>query len=130
MTNIAKASPNDSITYGCAGGYTGGGSGVTVKRDGTITQWTSSLAAPNKKVLGHRDVDFANEVFDKIAASNFLATDYNQPGNMTCSLTMTDATSSHTVSWSGEQVEKIQLLVDFSTWFDAAAKQRMQTKQN
>ena len=125
MHNETKATTNDSVIYACAGGFTGGGNGVTVKKDGTIIQWTSNLNSQNKEVASQSDVTFTNKVFERIDDSHFMNINYNKPANMTCSLIINRSNYSHTVSWSGKPPEKIKLLVEFAHWLDAEVKQRM-----
>jgi hypothetical protein len=85
------------ITASCGGGFTGGGSGVTITAADHVVRWQQATAGAQRSEsdLGVRSA-FAADIRGQLDAIRFAEINYDQPGNMTCSLSAGD----HSVSWS------------------------------
>jgi hypothetical protein len=85
-----------TISAACGGGVAGGGSGVTLTPDHHLISWDkSSATSPRIEIDAGADDVFSTDVRRQLNAVGFAGIDFNQPGNMTCSLTVDD----HAVAW-------------------------------
>ena len=121
LFGTACKSETETITYGCSGGYTGGGSGVKVINDGRIFKWTSTLEKVSEEELKN-DIKLADEAFSRLKKLNITNINYNNPGNYTCTLTVQKNGTSHSVSWSNNTDKKIENLASFSNWLEEKIK--------
>lgn len=117
LFGTACKSQTNSITYGCAGGFTGGGSGVKIISDGRILKWTSTIDKISEQEL-RTDTDFTAEAFSRLEELNIMKVKYEQVGNFTCTLTLNKNDDSHSISWSNNQEKKIERFVHFSNWLE------------
>ena len=112
----APVEAGDSISYGCYGGFTGGGGGVTVSRDGTIVRWSKPTYRDPVERTQTQNREGAMRLFALLEELDFEGIDFNHPHyNKHCSLTLEASGSEHTVSWGhgGFPVPpKIQRIVD------------------
>jgi hypothetical protein len=95
------ASRSDTVSVGCSGGYTGGGSGNTLTRDGQLSAYQrkswrrdSITHAPLR-----RDAEAARTVFAALETIRFRALRFSEIGNMTCVLALHDSKGEHAVTW-------------------------------
>ena len=99
-TANAQSETPRSVSYGCSGGFTGGGGGVTVRSNGTILKWSRpSAGAPVEESVIRSDPAAAQRLFSKLHEMNFTNIDYKNFGNMTCHLTLREGSTTHVVSW-------------------------------
>ena len=86
-----------AIVTGCAGGVTGGGSGVKLYRDGRLVRWKRSgaLEAPIE-ILVRTDGGLAKRLFERLEEIGFASIEYDEPSNWTCFV----EANSHEVGWS------------------------------
>ena len=99
-TAIAQPETPRSVSYGCSGGFTGGGSGVTVRSNGTILKWSLPTAGGSiEESVIRSDPTAAQKLFKKLDEMNFTNIDYEKFGNMTCHLTLREGSTHHVVSW-------------------------------
>lgn len=90
----------ESLSYGCFGGFTGGGGGAVVQRDGGIHRWSlSTYRDPVEQSFIRLDHAAAQDVFAEVERINFTGIRYNEPSNMTCEVTHRQGASTHTVAW-------------------------------
>ena len=97
----AESRSADTVRVGCSGGYTGGGSGNTLTRDGQLGayqrktwQRDSTTHMPLR-----RDTAAATTVFAALEGARFRALRFNKVGNMTCVLALHDGDGEHSVTW-------------------------------
>ena len=104
------------IRSGCSGGFTGGGSGYEIHRDGSISSWRMDTwkSAPETTLI-RTDKSAADRLFTLFDQAGFARIEHNEPGNMTCFLTLESAGKSHTVSWSHKPPQQVQELSDAVT---------------
>jgi len=90
----------DYVSYGCQGGVTGGGGGIKVKRNGEIIRWVIDTVLWERKEasLVRNDIAVSTLLFARLEEINFTGIDYNEPGNMTCSVTLRQGSSEHSVT--------------------------------
>ena len=99
VANAQSETPR-SVSYGCSGGFTGGGDGVTVRSNGTILKWSLPTAGDSvEESVIRSDPTAAQELFRKLDEMNFTNIDYKKFGNMTCHLTLREGSTTHAVSW-------------------------------
>ena len=97
---FAESSGPDFVSAGCLGGFTGGGGGAIVKRDGAILRWSrATYRDAIKEEIVRFDLTEASTIFKQLEDTSFAEINYGKHGNMTCSLTLHRAASSNTVSW-------------------------------
>ncbi len=97
---FAESVGPESVSAGCLGGFTGGGSGGIVKRDGTILRWSKATYRDTiKEEIVRSDLAEASSIFNQLEGMGFAEVSYGRHGNMTCSLTFNQGALSHTVSW-------------------------------
>ena len=91
----------DTVRVGCSGGYTGGGSGNTLTRDGQLAAYQRKTW--RRDSVTHlplrRDSAAATTVFAALEDVRFRALRYSKVGNMTCVLTLHDRDGEHDVTW-------------------------------
>lgn len=89
-------SEEGEVTASCGGGVTGGGGGVTLRSDHHVVSWqkATASAARTETDLGADDAFFA-DIHRHLQAVAFANINYDQPADMTCSLTA----GGHAVSW-------------------------------
>lgn len=89
-------SEEGDVTASCGGGITGGGGGVTLRSDHHIISWQKATvsAARTETDLGADDTFFA-DIHRNLQTAGFANINYDQPADMTCSLTA----GGHSVSW-------------------------------
>ena len=99
-TANAQSETPRSVSYGCSGGFTGGGGGVTVRSNGTILTWSLPTAGGSvEESVIRSDPTAAQELFKELDEMNFTNIDYKNFGNMTCHLTLREGSTTHVVSW-------------------------------
>ena len=99
-TANAQSETPRSVSYGCSGGFTGGGGGVTVRSNGTILKWSLPAAGGSvEESVIRSDPTAAQELFKELDEMNFTNIDYKNFGNMTCHLTLREGSTTHVVSW-------------------------------
>ena len=99
LTASAEAN-EESLSYGCSGGFTGGGGGVVVQRDGEIHRWSPpTYRHPVEQAFIRFDRAAARDVFAEVERINFTSIRYSKPGNMTCHVTLRRGASTHAVAW-------------------------------
>jgi hypothetical protein len=92
--------PVAHVTAGCAGGISGGSFGVTMRRGGEIVRWhTSSRHEEPEEFSLRSNVELTEAVFGELDAIGFEQIDYQQTGDMTCSLSSGDSDATHRVTW-------------------------------
>jgi len=97
---LAESGTADSVSAGCSGGFTGGGSGAIIRRDGLILRWSRpTYRDAVEETILRSDPEEARSVFTQLDQMNFSSISYSKPGNMTCSVTFRQGPSSHAVSW-------------------------------
>ncbi len=90
----------ESLSYGCSGGFTGGGSGVVVQRDGEIHRWSRpTYGDPVEQSFIRIDRAAARDLFAWVVRINFASIRYSKPSNMTCHVTLRQGGSTHAVAW-------------------------------
>jgi hypothetical protein len=89
-------SEEGAVTASCGGGVTGGSSGVTLRSDHHVITWEKATANATRTEtdLGGDDTFFA-DIHQNLQTGGFANINYDQPADMTCSLTA----GGHTVSW-------------------------------
>lgn len=91
----------DTVRVGCSGGYTGGGSGNTLTRDGQLAAYQRKTW--RRDSVTHlplrRDPAAATTVFAALEDVRFRALRFDEPGNMTCVLALHDRDGEHAVTW-------------------------------
>jgi hypothetical protein len=100
-TALAQSDEPRSISYGCTGGFSGGGGGVTVRSDGTILRWSLKgyWASPEESFV-RTDPSAAKQLFARLDEMDFTSIDFKEVDNMTCYLTHRQGTTSHAVTWA------------------------------
>jgi hypothetical protein len=89
-----------SLSYGCSGGFTGSGNGVTVRSDGTVLRWTlASFHGPKEEAVIGSDPDAVREIFAQLKRMEFTSIDYNEPRNMSCHISLREGSTTHGVAW-------------------------------
>ncbi len=110
----SRAAASDTLIAGCSGGITGGGTGVAVTGGGDLLTWSRRGPAPltpDWRLVGH-DETVAQRLFSRLGTVKFDATDFNDPGNMTCFLAHRRADRSHEVAWPiGQRPARIIAIV-------------------
>jgi hypothetical protein len=101
LSAIASAEVNEeSLSWGCSGGFTGGGGGVVVHRDGAIHRWSRpTYRDPVEQSFVRSDPAAARGLFDELQRIHFTSIRYNKPSNMTCHITLRQGESTHAVAW-------------------------------
>lgn len=110
---VACQSQTDSITYGCAGGFTGGGSGVKVFSDGRMIKWTSSVDGLSEEELSV-NLDLTGDLFSRLEKLDVSSIKYQKFGNLTCTLIIQKEGISHSIAWSNSEDNEIEKIVNFS----------------
>lgn len=89
--------PPVEITASCGGGVTGGSEGITITPDDHVLSWEKATAGAQRTQddLGAGPA-FAADVRRQLDMIGFANIQYDETGNMTCSLIVGD----HRVSWS------------------------------
>ncbi len=96
----AAGDPVAFVTAGCAGGISGGSFGVTLQRGGEIVRWhTASRHEEPEEVPMRSNPELTDKLLGELDAIGFEKIDYQQMGDMTCSLSSGDGDTSHRVSW-------------------------------
>lgn len=116
----ACKSDTDFISYGCSGGFTGGGNGVKIVRDGNVYKWSSTPGKVVEKAL-RTDVKFTSEAFSRLDKLEISTLKYNEVGNFTCTLTTQQSGNSHVISWINNQDKSIKNIIEFSQWLEKKA---------
>ena len=99
-TALGQSEEPRSLSYGCSGGFTGGGSGVTVRSNGTILKWSLPSAGGSlEESVIRSDPTAAQRLFTQLDEMNFTNIDYKKFGNMTCYVTLREGSTTHEVSW-------------------------------
>ena len=99
-TANAQSETPRSVSYGCSGGFTGGGGGVTVRSNGTILKWSLPTAGGSvEESVIRSDPAAAQKLLRQLDEMNFTKIDYKKFGNMTCHLTFREGSTTHAVSW-------------------------------
>jgi hypothetical protein len=85
-----------AISASCGGGFTGGRTGVTITADDHVVRWTQATAGAQKAEtdLGPNPA-LAADIRGRLERVRFAEIQFNEVGNMTCSLSAGD----HSVSW-------------------------------
>lgn len=84
------------IEASCAGGFTGGGRGVTITDDHRVIAWRRASFRPPREETDHgANEALSREVRRELEAMDFASISYHQPGNMTCSL----SAGGNSVAW-------------------------------
>ncbi len=97
---LAQHDAERSISCGCSGGFTGGGSGVTVLWDGAILRWSRPTYRDSlEESLIRSDPRAARQFFAQLDEMNFTSIHYKKTGNMTCHLTLRQGSTTHAVAW-------------------------------
>ena len=98
---VALAEVNqESLSCGCSGGFTGGGSGVVVHRDGAIHRWSRpTYRDPVEQSFVRFDRAAARDLFAELERIDFTSIRYSKPSNMTCRVTLRQGESTHAVAW-------------------------------
>jgi hypothetical protein len=105
-----------SLSYGCSGGFTGGGSGVTVRSDGTVLRWSlPTFHGPMEETVIGSDPDAAREIFAQLNRMKFTSIDYNKPRNMTCHISLREGSTTHGVAWGDGDSSVPPLLVELAS---------------
>lgn len=93
----------EAVVAGCSGGVTGGGSGVTLTRAGTLYRWERPGATPaaQDSTLVRVDSALAAEVFRRLQAMRFTRIQYRDVGNMSCFVIARTDSVEHEVIWGG-----------------------------
>jgi hypothetical protein len=101
FSEVALADVNgESLSSGCSGGFTGGGGGVVVHRDGAIHRWSRpTYRDPVKQSFVRLDRAAAGELFAELERINFTSIRYKKPSNMTCEVTLRRGETTHAVAW-------------------------------
>lgn len=75
----------DKIESGCHGGFSGGGGGTSIHRDGKIYSWSLNNAsgARNETLLKESKADF-DLLMQQLDNIGFRNIDFDKPSNMTC----------------------------------------------
>ena len=90
----------ESLSWGCSGGFTGGGDGVVVHRDGEIHRWSRpTYRDPVEQSFVRSDGAATRDLFAELERISFTGIHYNKVGNMTCSVTLRRDGSTHIVAW-------------------------------
>ena len=91
----------DTVSVGCSGGYTGGGSGNTLTRDGQLSAYQRKTWRRDSTTHTplRRDTAGATTVFAALEGVRFRALRFNKVGNMTCVLALHDGDGKHSVTW-------------------------------
>jgi hypothetical protein len=90
----------ESLSYGCSGGFTGGGSGIVVYRDGEFQRWSKpTYRDPVEQSSVRSDRAAAGSLFAELERISFTSIRYHKVDNMTCSLTLRREGSTHAVAW-------------------------------
>jgi hypothetical protein len=91
----------DLLSCGCGGGFTGGGQGGVIHRDGRILRWTMAQAGAERVETSlPENPDAVAKLFELIEKLRFEEIVFDHPHfNMRCSLTLTKNGSDHSVSW-------------------------------
>jgi hypothetical protein len=96
----APTLPIREVSAGCAGGVTGGGTGVALLPDGALYRWEQQLAqSPERRTLVRTDTALAADVFHRLAAMRFTAIDHTDAGNVTCFVRARTDSGAHEVAW-------------------------------
>ena len=104
------------IRSGCSGGITGGGSGYEIRWEGSISSWRmDSFNTSPETTLIRSDKAAADRLFTLFDHAGFVRIEHNEPGNMTCFLTLESAGKSHTVCWSKKPPQPVRELYDAVT---------------
>jgi hypothetical protein len=98
---LAQSEEPRSISYGCTGGFSGGGGGVTVRSDGTILRWSLEgyWASPEESFV-RSDPAAAKQLFARVDAMDFTSIELKESDNLTCHMTQRHGASTHTVTWA------------------------------
>jgi hypothetical protein len=97
----ASAEVNEeSLSYGCGGGFTGAWGGVLVQRDGEIYRLSRpGRGGPVEQTFIRIDRGAARDVFAEVERIKFTSIHYRKPFNITCEVTLRQGASSHAVAW-------------------------------
>lgn len=98
----------DTVSVGCSGGTTGGGSGNTLTRGGQLAAYQQATFRRESitQTPLRRDSAAATRVFATLERVRFRALRFNKPDNMTCYLALQDRDGTHSVSWPMGQPPK------------------------
>ena len=98
---IASAEVNEeSLSCGCSGGFTGGGGGVVVQRDGGIHRWSRpTYRDPVEQSFVRFDRVAARDLFAQVERIKFTSIRYSKPSNMTCRVELRQGASTHVIAW-------------------------------
>jgi hypothetical protein len=88
----------DTLVAGCAGGVTGGGSGVAITGAGFLLRWTRPGPGATEWTVVRRDSTETARLFSRLSTVKFDQTDFTNPSNMTCFLERRGATP-HEIGW-------------------------------
>lgn len=97
---VSAQDQEKSLSYGCSGGFTGGGGGVVVRGDGGIHRWSRpTYRDPVEETLIRVDRAAAQMIFAEVERIKFTDIRFSKPGNMTCSVALRHGASTHAVAW-------------------------------
>lgn len=100
LASSAAGGPLAYVTAGCAGGISGGSFGVTMRRGGEIVRWhASSRHREPEEFPLQSNFELTEKLFDELDAIGVEQIDYQQTGDMTCSLSTGESDATHRVSW-------------------------------
>jgi hypothetical protein len=100
LAGAAGPLPREAITTYCGGGATGGGGGLQLMPDGSVTRVRRPRAgAPvEETVLEGRSAPYAR-IAAMLEQAGFARMPRGEPSNMTCSLTWQRPGATHQVMW-------------------------------
>lgn len=100
---FTSSAVGDTVAYvkaGCAGGISGWSFGVTMRQGGEIVRWhTSSRHQEPEEFPLRSSVELTAAVFSELDAIGFGQIEYQETGDMTCSLSSSDSNATHRVTW-------------------------------
>lgn len=100
LLGAAGEAPQDFITRYCGGGVTGGGGGLSVTADGTVTRLRRPRAgAPVEETVVRHDPAAYARIGALLDAARFDRMPRGEPSNMTCSITRRRGGQPHVVMW-------------------------------
>ncbi len=98
---LSAPDSRDSVSTGCRGGKTGGGTGILVTARGQVLRWKQATFEPPRVYEPLNVVDTATTaaIFRELERIRFREIQHQEGGNVTCELVLSGPGGRHRVSW-------------------------------
>ena len=114
------------INTSCGGGFAATHHIYIISQDGIISEEVISHVLPQnnkeKKIIGRIDSREAKRLYSQLMEIDFNNINYSHPNNLSCSLTLSVGSKSHSVTWSNmansSYPKEIKHIIDISKEID------------